>query len=135
MKRKIRHILATMDRYISRPVWNVAGVIFVSIGVIGIFVPLLPTTVFLLIAAACFNKGSEKFHHWLINNKLLGPYIANYKQNKGIPLSTKIRTIVLLWVTLSISAYIVDRIHVTIILLAVAIGVTVFLATRKTFKP
>jgi hypothetical protein len=135
MANRIKDTLAKLDRCITRPVWNIAGSVFVAIGVIGIFVPILPTTVFLLIAAACYNKGSEKFHHWLINNKLLGPYIASYRQKQGIPKSAKIRAIVLLWVTLSISAYVVARWHVTIILLAVAVGVTVFLLTRKTHKP
>jgi len=126
--------LSGWAKHISKPVWNIAGGIFVAIGVIGIFVPLMPTTVFLLLGAACFNKGSEKFHHWLINNKLLGSYIANYKQKNGIPRQVKIRTIILLWVTIGVSIYLVNHLHVTIILLAVAVGVTIFLLSRKTLK-
>lgn len=132
--KKPENILIRVSRRISKPAWNIAGSIFVAIGVIGIFVPLLPTTVFLLLAAACYNKGSERFHHWLIHNKLLGPYITSFKQKNGIPMPVKIRTLILLWVTIGISIYIVNMLHVTIILLTVATGVTVFLLTRKTLK-
>lgn len=131
----LSRFLTKFTQHISKPVWNIAGSIFVAIGVIGIFVPLLPTTVFLLLAAACYNKGSERFHHWLIHNKLLGPYISNFKEKKGIPMSVKIRTLALLWGTIGLSIYWVNQLHVTLILLAVAIGVTFFLLTRKTLKP
>ncbi len=130
----MKNYLKKISSHITKPMWNIAGSIFVAIGVIGIFVPLLPTTVFLLLATACYNNGSERFHNWLINNKLLGPYISNFKEKKGIPLTVKIRTIALLWITIGISIYVVNLLHVTIILLAVAVGVTLFLLTRKTLK-
>lgn len=130
----MKDYLKKISNHITKPMWNIAGSIFVAIGVIGIFVPLLPTTVFLLLATACYNKGSERFHHWLIHNKLLGPYISNFKEKNGIPMPVKIRTIALLWITIGISIYVVNLLHVTIILLAVAVGVTMFLLTRKTLK-
>lgn len=133
--KEAKKLIKKITQNISKPVWNIAGSFFVAVGVVGIFVPLLPTTVFLLLAAACYNKGSERFHHWLINNKLLGPYIRNFKQKNGIPMAVKIRTIILLWITIGLSIYVVNLLHVTIILLTVAVGVTVFLLTRKTLKP
>jgi hypothetical protein len=133
--KEAKKLIKKITQNISKPVWNIAGSFFVAVGVVGIFVPLLPTTVFLLLAAACYNKGSERFHHWLINNKLLGPYIRNFKQKNGIPMAVKIRTIILLWMTIGLSIYVVNLLHVTIILLTVAAGVTVFLLTRKTLKP
>jgi len=123
-----------VGKHISRPVWNIAGSAFVLLGIIGIFVPLLPTTIFLLLGAACYNKGSKRFHHWLVNNRVLGPYIANFKKDNGIPLQAKIKAIVFLWITIGISIYFVNIIHVRIILLLVAIGVSIFLLTRKTLK-
>lgn len=133
--KKAKNFLKRITQNISKPVWNIAGSFFVVVGVVGIFVPLLPTTVFLLLAAACYNKGSERFHHWLIHNKLLGPYIQNFKQKNGIPMAVKIRTIILLWLTIGLSIYWVNMWHVTVILLLVAVGVTLFLLTRKTLKP
>jgi uncharacterized membrane protein YbaN (DUF454 family) len=121
-------------RHISKPVWNIAGSVFVALGVIGIFVPLLPTTVFLLLGAACYNNGSERFHHWLINNRVLGPYIANFRHNKGIPLQAKVKAIAVLWVTIGVSIYFISNLYITLILILVAVGVSLFLITRKTLK-
>ena len=70
-----------------------AGTIFIGIGIIGIFIPILPTTPFLLLAAACYARSSTRFYDWLINNKLIGAYIKNYREGRGIPLKIKVFTI------------------------------------------
>jgi len=105
-----------------------AGFLFVGLGILGIFLPVLPTTPFLLLAAACFARSSQKFYNWLLNNRWFGRYIRNYREGKGIPLRVKIITILLLWVTILISAYFVSIIYVRIILILVAIGVTIHVA-------
>ena len=74
------------------------GTFFLIIGIIGIFIPILPTTPFLLLAVACYSKGSKKFYNWLINNKWFGEYIQNYRERRGIPLSVKIISIIVLWI-------------------------------------
>ena len=66
------------------------GTFFVGLGIIGIFLPLLPTTPFLLLAAACYARSSKRFYNWLLNNKWFGNYIKNYRERKGIPLQIKI---------------------------------------------
>jgi uncharacterized membrane protein YbaN (DUF454 family) len=63
----------------------IAGTLFVGLGIIGIFIPVLPTTPFLLLAAACYARSSRKFHEWLLNNRWFGDYIRNYLQGKGFP--------------------------------------------------
>src|SRR4030042_2469421 len=103
----------------------IAGSLSVVLGMIGIFVPILPTTPFLLLAAACYIRSSERFYRWLINNRLFGTYIRNYLEGKGMPLTIKIYTIALLWVTISLSIILISQnMIIKIILVCVAIGVT-----------
>src|SRR6056297_725152 len=80
-----------------------SGVLFLFLGIIGVFIPILPTTPFLLLSAACFARSSKKFYHWLLTNKWFGSYIKNYHEGKGITLPVKIIVITLLWITVLIS--------------------------------
>ncbi|MCK5075931.1 MAG: YbaN family protein, partial [Calditrichia bacterium] len=101
----------------------------------GIFIPILPTTPFLLLASSCFIKSSPKFYNWLINNKQLGKYIKNYRENKGVPLKVKITSISFLWGTITYSFFFITQIWtIRIILLLIAIGVTLHIFSIKTFK-
>ncbi len=109
------------------------GFLCVVLGIIGIFVPLLPTTPFLLLAAWFFFRSSERLYTRLVNHKYLGPYIKNYRENKSITKRTKIATIVLLWTSIIISAaYATSNLYVRIILLVIAIGVTIHVLSFKT---
>ena len=111
------------------------GTISVILGTIGIFLPVIPTTPFLLLAGACYMRSSEKLHNWLLENKWLGPYIRDYYEGKGIPLRAKIVSVSLLWLSLIISiVYFIDIMWVRIFLLGVGLAVTVFILTRKTKK-
>jgi uncharacterized protein len=102
------------------------GSFLVGVGIAGIFIPILPTTPFLLLAAALYAKSSQKFYSWLINNRILGRYIKDYREGRGIPVKVKIIAITLLWATISCSAYFAtDILWVRIILVTVAIGVSV----------
>jgi len=113
----------------------ISGTFFLSIGIIGIFIPILPTTPFLLIAAACYARGSKKFYNWLINNKWFGEYIKNYREGRGISLTIKIVTITILWITITFSAFIfVSNFLIQIILIIIAILVTIHILTIKTKK-
>jgi len=112
-----------------------AGTLFLGLGCIGIVLPVLPTTPFLLLSAACYYKGSERMHHWMLNNRWFGNYIRNYKEGKGIPLKTKIFTLFLLWIVISYSALLILNIFIIqIILFAIAIGVSIHIVTLPTFK-
>lgn len=79
----------------------------IVVGVIGIFLPVLPTTPFLLLASACFVRSSPRFHQWLITHKYFGRYLAYYLDGKGIPRKAKVGIIVLLWVTMTPSALLI----------------------------
>jgi len=114
----------------------VCGTICVTLGILGMFLPLLPTTPFLLLAAFCYSRSSKRFYNWLMTNRWSGKYIRNYRQGKGIPLKQKLFTILLLWLTIGYAAGFVVRLRwVKIILFGIAIGVTIHLIRIKTFKP
>jgi hypothetical protein len=109
------------------------GTLFLAIGVFGIFIPLLPTTPFLLLAAACYIRGSKKFYDWLIKNRWLGEYIKNYQDGKGVPFKVKIITITVLWLTIIISTILfVSILIIQIFLFIIAIGVTLHIIKIKT---
>lgn len=109
------------------------GSISVALGFIGIFLPLLPTTPFLLLGAACYIKGSPTLYKWLINNRILGEYIQSYLNGEGIPLKVKALSISLLWTTISYSAIVlIDIILVKVFLFLTAVGVTWHILSIKT---
>jgi len=109
-----------------------SGTFFIGVGIIGIFIPVLPATPFLLISAALYARSSQKFYNWLINNKIFGRFIKNYREGKGIPLRLKIITIALLWITIGCSAiFAIDLLWVRIILGIVAAGVTIHIIRIK----
>ena len=104
------------------------GWISVVLGVIGIFLPVLPTTPFLLLAAACFVRTSPRFYHWLISHPRLGKYVIYYLDGKGIPLKAKIYTLAIMWTTLLTTAFIlVPRTTVQVILPMIGIGTSIYI--------
>lgn len=113
----------------------ISGTFFLCLGVVGIFLPLLPTTPFLLLSASLYAISSKRLHRWLLNNKLFGNYIKNYKEGKGIPLKVKVLSLSFLWITILYSIFCVVKIlFVRIILLLIAIGVSIHIVSLKTLK-
>lgn len=111
------------------------GSISVFLGVIGIFLPILPTTPFLLLGAACYIKSSKTLYLSLINNKYLGSYIKNYYEKKGIPLKTKRFVITILWISISFSAFfVINHLYLQIMLFTIASIVTWHIAKQKTLE-
>jgi len=110
-----------------------AGTVFTATGIIGIFVPILPTTPFLLLAAACYLRSSQRFYNWLLGNRFFGAYVSNYLHGRGMPRKIKIATIFLLWLTISCSIiFAVQALVIRIILLVIAVGVMVHILLIKT---
>ncbi len=126
----------TKKQRVIRAFLLVAGTISLVFGAIGIVVPILPTTPFLLLAAACYLRSSERMHKWLLGNRWFGEYIRNYQEGKGIPLKTKIVAISFLWVTIICSAFLIlDEILIAqVVLLLIALGVSVHIVRLPTFK-
>jgi len=124
-----------MSNKLKQKMLLIAGTISVGIGVVGIFVPLLPTTPFLLLAAACYLRSSERFYRWLLANRFFGTYVRNYIEGKGMPLRTKAYIIALLWSTIGLSVFLTSpNTIVKIVLLVVAIGVTLHIILLKRVK-
>jgi uncharacterized membrane protein YbaN (DUF454 family) len=120
---------------LKKGIFIVAGTISLGLGAVGVFLPILPTTPFLLLSAACYYKGSERMHRWLLSNKLFGSYIRNYKEGKGISQTAKILILFLLWITICFSAfYMVRYFPIQIVLFAIAIAVTIHVITLPTFR-
>lgn len=112
-----------------------AGSLSVGLGVIGIFVPLLPTTPFLLLAAFCYVRSSDRCYTHLMTNRWLGKYIRNYREGRGTPLHVKLITIIALWLTIGYSALVAtELLWVRLLLLGVAVGVTIHLVWIPTLK-
>ncbi len=113
----------------------ILGTLFVILGTLGIFLPLLPTTPFLLLAATCYLKSSNKLYCWLLNHRLLGKYISNYIRHRAITIKTKFVTITFLWLTIGYSIlFVISSPLVKLILLIIAIGVSLHLLFLKTLK-
>lgn len=116
-----------------RIVLIVGGTSSVAIGILGIFVPVLPTTPFLLLGAACYARSSQRFYDWLLNNKYFGNYIRNYRERKGIPLKGKVLALALLWATIGCSvAFAVEILFVRVLLIVIAIGVSIHIFSLRT---
>jgi uncharacterized membrane protein YbaN (DUF454 family) len=115
-------------------VFNLLGSVFVMLGVIGMFLPLLPTTPFLLLASACYVRGSERLHRWLMNNRYLGAYIRNFRDKKGMPMPAKVATLVIFWGSISVSIWRIDIAFVQLILLVVGVFVTLLILRIKTLR-
>jgi uncharacterized membrane protein YbaN (DUF454 family) len=106
---------------------NLIGAIAVVLALLGVFLPLLPTTPFLLLASACFARGSTRLHSWLLNNKLFGAYLRNYEQGRGIPLRGKVVALALLWASIGYSAASVGSTMLIALLASIAVSVTIYL--------
>lgn len=102
----------------------VIGFIFLILGAIGLFFPVLPTTPFVLLASACFTS-SKRLSNWLRRNKLFGDYITNYKDRKGLMKITVIKSLSFLWIMLIISIVVIQSLWSSILLPCIGVAVTI----------
>jgi len=121
---------------VVRVLFFVAGSVSLALGSIGIVLPVLPTTPFLLLALACYCRSSKRMTKWVLTNKYFGSYIRRYKEGKGIPIKTKIIALAALWITISYSAFfIVNKWWIVqLILFAIAIAVSVHILRLPTYR-
>lgn len=109
-----------------KTLYIILGTLALGLGVVGIFVPLLPTTPLLLLAAALYFRGSERLYNWLLNHPRLGSYIRNFREHRAIPLRVKVISVSLVWITLLYATFGVARhpiLRVALLLLALAISI------------
>lgn len=111
------------------------GTLSLILGIIGIFLPLLPTTPFLLLAAALYVRSSPRLYDWLLNQKYLGPYIRNFRENKAIPLRAKIVSVSLIWITMLYCIFcLVPYVWLKVVLLLIATGTSYHILSFKTMR-
>lgn len=111
---------------------TVSGLLSLALGAVGIFLPILPTTPFVLLAAGCFSAANPRLYRWLLNTRHLGAFIRNYRNGAGVSRAVKRDALLFLWGTLSFSALLFRRPLVWGILCAVGIGVTTHILLMKT---
>ena len=118
----------------KKAVLFLSGWTLLLLAAIGVFLPILPTTPFVLLAALCFSCSSEKMHRFLLKSRLFGPYIENYRTGRGVPAAAKARGIAMLWLLLAVSAFAMRKAWATAMFAVIGIGVTIHLLLLKTRK-
>lgn len=114
---------------------SILGLISLSLGILGAFVPVLPTTPFLLLAAFLFLRGNKRLYEWLMNHPRMGAYISNFVEHKAIPLRVKIVSISTLWVTLLYCAiFVAEHWALRALFILIAVCVTVHILSYKTLR-
>ena len=124
--------IPTYRNPVARYVLLVLGWLRVTLGIIGIFLPVLPTTPFLLLAAACFVRSSRRFYDWLVTHPRLGPWVRDYLEGNGIPLKGKVYAIATMWLSIGISCWLVPMFWARIGMLTSATLVSIYILRMKT---
>ena len=113
-------------------VYVALGHTFLVIGFVGIFLPVLPTTPFVILACLCYERGSPRFHHALLENKVFGPYIQNWKKNGSIPLGAKVFALTMIITSIGYIVYAAPLIPVKVVMAFVGVSVSLYILTRPT---
>ena len=114
---------------------TIFGLISLALGFLGAFLPVLPTTPFLLLAAALFLRGNPRLHKWLMEHPKLGPYIRNFLEYKAVPMRVKIVSVSLVWITLTFCAVsVADHWALRALFIILAIAITVHILSYKTLR-
>lgn len=119
---------------LGRAVYNILGIICIIFAGIGVVLPLMPTTVFVLLAAYFFTRGSERLSDWLENRSFFGKYLKNYREGRGMTSGTKIFSVLFLWAGILASVFALESIWLKVFLIIIAVSVTLHLAMIKTYR-
>lgn len=114
---------------------TILGLLALGLGILGIFLPVLPTTPLLLLAAALFLRSNRGLYDWLLNHPRLGPYIRNFMEYKAIPLKIKVLSVTLVWITLlNCAVFVADHWALRLFFIVLAAAITVHILSYKTLK-
>lgn len=104
-----------------------SGWIAVILATLGVVLPVLPTTPFLLLAAWCFSRSSPRFHHWLLYRSWFGGYIRHWQTHKGLPRKAKRRAVIVILLTFAVSLWLVKLIYIRLLLLCILVWLLIFM--------
>ena len=123
------------NNLVFRWFWLIIGLLLTGLGFIGIFIPGLPTTIFMILAASCYFRSSQRLYSWVMNHKYFGYHVKNYRDKKGMPLKAKIMSLIMMWlfvlyaVTLAIS---VDLLYIkAIVIISALFGTKTILSLKS----
>ena len=119
---------------LKKKIYICVGLLAVGLGIIGVFLPVMPTVPFLLVALFCFERSSKKYHDMILNNKYFGKMLRDYYEGKGLTTSVQIKAILFLTCGIAFSFYKVQHLHLKIMLAVIWLGVTIHIILLKT-KP
>ena len=122
-------------QYGMRILFNVVGSLAVVLAILGIFLPLLPTTPFLLLASACYLRGSTRMHQWLLNNPVFGKYLHDIQTGSGLALRTRLIALAVMWASLGYSIYLVPLVAIKAILAIIGVLVSLYIMIRLRRPP
>ena len=120
---------------IGRAAFTALGLILVGIGFVGVFLPGLPTTIFMILALYCFKKGSVRLEAWLLNSKIFGPTLRDWEQNKAIKRRTKVTAVTTMLVFVGASVFIIGNVWAAVAIVPACAWVTWYIVSRKTAVP
>jgi uncharacterized membrane protein YbaN (DUF454 family) len=125
----------SIGRRVAKGALVVAGTLSLCLGILGIFLPLLPTTPFLLLAVACYARSSQRLHDCLLSNRWLGKHVRNYLEKRGATPRVKVSIVLLLWIAIGYSTIaVVDGLLLRIILIVIAVAVTAHICFIRTLR-
>jgi uncharacterized membrane protein YbaN (DUF454 family) len=132
VKGRLSGALKAIDT-LKRVLLIIVGTAAVIVGIVGIFLPVLPTTPFLLLAATCYAASSKRFYSWLMANRLFGAHLKNYREGRGMSAKVKTGTLSLMWATMGLSIYFfIESLPLKLLLLGIAIAVSIHVLMIKT---
>ena len=116
-------------------IYNIIGTISLMFAFIGVVLPIIPTTPFVLLSAACYYKGSERLHSWLSHNEIFGPIIRDYEEHGGMRKATKIKALTMMWAAVLTSALLIlDTLTMRALVVLIAVIGTVSMLRIKTIE-
>ena len=119
---------------LKRTLYCIAGHVLVVIGVLGIVLPVLPGTPFLLMASACYLRGSIRLHTWLHTHRFLGPYLRAFQEGRGLPARVKVIAIATMWIGMSVTMAMFPHPFLIVAFIAIGTGVTIYLLRMPTLR-
>jgi uncharacterized membrane protein YbaN (DUF454 family) len=132
----LKKVISQINIRFKKITFVILGSFFTGLAFLGIFLPLLPTTPFLLLAAFFYLRSSEKLYYWLLNHKIFGKYLRDYLETRSVPVKIKVFVFIILWITImSTVLFFLENIIVRLLLVLIALLVSIHVLMLKSSNP